>query len=315
VEQAAAQYLGPVHKLWEGGAKTRDSFQAGTGLSAKAKVGESPCARLQARTPLIRIDPQGLSLSMLELLLGSEHLILDYEEDTFALITGWADGRREREKEAAFNRLWPCLRLHHMSPIFLTSVVAEHKMSAKVGARLIMDAVAYHSISASLRLPDVMYSTTRFASYKPSRALGNSAPYHFEVDLDLADCMALEDLQKTFVMLGVTAGYRVYLMAKKVEEPATLGIFVGLEPIFPVAGGALPGPITQLRIEAGGSSRHYITAMELPSGFGSPNFFDKPWEEVVYDGSPYLPHGRMSVKVITQLLTDEHVEPVVGDLP
>jgi hypothetical protein len=42
VEQAAAQYLGPVHKLWEGGNKTRGSYSAGTGLSAKAKVSGSP---------------------------------------------------------------------------------------------------------------------------------------------------------------------------------------------------------------------------------------------------------------------------------
>jgi hypothetical protein len=41
-EQAAAQYLGPVHKLWEGGAKAGGSFSADTRLSAKAKVSGSP---------------------------------------------------------------------------------------------------------------------------------------------------------------------------------------------------------------------------------------------------------------------------------
>jgi hypothetical protein len=55
VEMAVVQYLGPVHKLWEGGAKSGGAFDSGRGLLAKAKVSESPCARLQATTSLIRV--------------------------------------------------------------------------------------------------------------------------------------------------------------------------------------------------------------------------------------------------------------------
>jgi hypothetical protein len=247
---------------------------------------------------------------MLELLLGSEHLILNHEEDTFALVTAWADGRWGR------NRLWPCLRLHHMSPIFLASLLADNNVSAKVGPRRITDAVAYHSISASLRLPGVSVdAASPFASYKPSRAPENTAPYQFEAHIDLADCKALEDLKSSYVMLGVAAGYRVCLHVRKHKEPATLGMYVGVKAISPVAGAAVPGPIARLRIEAGRSLRHYICAMNLTTGKGYHDFFAKPWEEVVCEGSPYFPEGRMSVKVTIHFLSDKHVEPVVGDLP
>jgi hypothetical protein len=314
VEQAAAQYLGPVHKLWEAGARTRDSFHAGTGLLAKAKVSESPCAPGGRKNAHLCSSIQGLSLSMLELLLGSEHLMLDYEEDTFALVTAWVDGRRERE--AAFNRLWPCLRLHHMSPIFLTSVVAEDKMAAKVGYRRIMNAVAYQSIAVCLGLLalDVVHKGP-FASLPPSRAPKHPAPYLFEAHIDLEDCKSFKYTEMAEVMLGVAAGYRVSLEVQKSREPATVGLFVAFTPVSSVAGPAVPGPFARVRIKTDEKVTTYDNAFSVGLGVGFRDFFQKPWEEVVCDGSPYFPQGRMSVKVAIQFLTDRHVEPAAVQLP
>jgi hypothetical protein len=268
---------------------------------------------------------------MLELLLGSEHLILDHEDDTFALITAWADGRPRREREAAFARLWPRLRLHHMSPVFLTSVVAEDEMSAWMGSRRIMDAVAYRSMAASLGTAGITLDRkSPFLALPPGRATKDPAPYHFEARADLEDCEPLEDWQVVSSMMGVTAGYRVTFQVQKsvkptylgaltgshARAPKTLGLYVGLEALSHVAGPALPGPIARVRIEAAGRSLvHPVHAYKLGSLCGWKDFFSKPWEKVVRDGSPYFPHGRMSVKVTIQFLSDKYVEPVVGDLP
>jgi hypothetical protein len=255
---------------------------------------------------------------MLELLLGSEHLILDFEDDTFALITAWADGRPQREKEAAFNRLWPCLRLHHMSPVFLTSVVAEEKMSTRMGPRRIMDAVAYRSMSAGLDLAGLTVDRkSPFLSLPPSRAPKDPAPYQFEAHADLEGCKPLWYWKVVSLMLGMTAGYRISFQVQKWpgKPTTTLGLYVGLEALTHVAGPPLPGPIARVRIEAGGRSVVKIHAYKLGSLCGGHDFFRKPWGEVVCDGSPYFPEGRMSVKVTIQFLPDKHVEPVVGDLP
>jgi hypothetical protein len=89
---------------------------------------------------------------MLELVLNSDHLILVSEDDAFALVMAWADGRPEREQKAAFDRLAPCLRLHRMSPIFLTHVVARSKLWSRLKPQQLTDAIAFQSVVASLSL-------------------------------------------------------------------------------------------------------------------------------------------------------------------
>jgi hypothetical protein len=237
-------------------------------------------------------------------------------EHTFALIAAWAEGRPQTEQNAAFDRLWPCLRLHHMSTDFLACVVARSNQAARLGFQSILSAFNYHSISARLKVPALSIdAASPFASYKPSRAPGNPGPYHFEGHIDLVDCKALEDDGRIYVNLGVAAGYRAWLSVQKIREPVTVGLFAGLKPIFPVAGAEVPGPIARVRIQAGGRSLAYTRVLELGLSRGWWDFFGKPWDKVVCDGSSYFPQGRMVVKVTVQFLTDKHVEPAVGDLP
>jgi hypothetical protein len=325
-EIAAARYVGPVHELWGAYAKTEDLqeiFNASTLTSLQARDSwlrprsVVHWLRMSGRTAAHPCRSlQGLSLSMLELLLRSEHLIVNSEEDTYALITAWADGHPGGEQEAAFNRLWPCLRLHHMSPIFLASVVAERKSAAKISHRYIFEALAYQGISASLDLAGLdVDPKSRFMSLPPSRAPKDPAPYLFRTEVVLADCAPLEIWKVLAVVLGVAAGYRVCFQVHKAGEPATLGLYVGLGALSPVARAAVPGPIVRVRIQAGEMSLTSLFVFKLGSLFGSSNFFSEPWEEVVRDGSPHFPQGRLSVKISIQFLTDKHVEPTVSDLP
>jgi hypothetical protein len=252
----------------------------------------------------------------LELTVKSGHLVLASENDVFALITAWAEGRPQTEQNAAFDRLWPCLRLHHTSTDFLACVVARSNQGARLGFQSILSAFNYHSISARLKVPALSVDdASPFASYKPSRAPGNPAPYHFEGHIDLADCKPLGGDGRTFVVLGVAAGYRVCLFVRRNPEPVTLGLYVSLGEVSTVVEAEVPGPTARVRIQADRTSCCYTRALQLGWSFGWQNFFQKPWRKVVCDGSPYFPEGRTSVKVTVQFLTDKNVEPVVGDLP
>jgi hypothetical protein len=242
---------------------------------------------------------QCLSVSTLEFLLKSEHLELASENDTFALVSAWIEGLPEKEQKAAFRRLEPCLRLQHMTTVFLASVVARSDFGLCIYHK-IMDVIAYQSIASSLALAGLPLESHYGARLKPSgasRAPKEPAPFLFVVYVDLANCIALENGEVTYVMLGVVAGYRAFLKVVKYGEPATLGLGFGMEGLLSPVLQYPPGPPVQWKIQAGEISVHRVKAVGLRTGFSEWDFFKKPWEEVVCFGSPYFPQGRMPVSV------------------
>jgi hypothetical protein len=263
---------------------------------------------------------QALPLPVLELALRSENLQLVSENDTYALVGGWVDSQPEGERAAAFSRLVRCLRFHQMSGSFLSTVVGQSEYRS--GCMYLVDAClrafAFQSIAASS--PQQWDEQHPFATCKLPRAPPEPPLQTFEVQLELARCRAFEARECEELRLGVGCGHKVILgVARQPKEgaAATVGIFIrfvrpGTLELDDDADGdevatvRLVGPAVAVRISAGRKTRTLHHAYAQDSTWGYPDFFGKPWEEVVHDGSAYFPEGRMTIKVDIQFLSDGH---------
>jgi hypothetical protein len=341
LERAVVGYLGPIHKLWDSGPFVGRSWAEG--LSDKAKVGSRsrtevfvpfrPGELLNTHLPrnatvaeglqrgrlnallrsLVRLC-QTLSLPVLELALRSDDLQLASENDTFALVLGWVDSQPKTWRRSAFERLVRCLRFHHMCGSFLSVVgfckythQSDHLMSA------CLRALAYQSIAASSRAK--VKDQHPVAACKPSRAPAEPPLHAFEVQLELVQVLAID--KKLDIWLGLGSGFKISLGVSKVQKEgaaATLGLYVRLvgPEMFHLYAHrdetvGLVGPFVALRIRAGGKTRsmHHVYNDSFSSAHGYPDFFSKPWEQVVHGGSARFPEGRMTIKVEVLILSDK----------
>lgn len=108
---------------------------------------------------------------------------------------------------------------------------------------------------------------------------------------------------------GVVAGYSTGLQVKRWMRDGidTLGVFLRvdttgfrdtLEKMLP-AGDVFAvdlSPLSPDRVKR--SFDHYFQT----SSYGWPNIFNKPWAEIVNEGSAYLPDGKLQVKATVKLL-------------
>jgi hypothetical protein len=218
---------------------------------------------------------------VVELLLKSDHLMLASEDDTFALVTAWAHAQSTFEREAAIDRLVRCLRLHHMSPIFLTSVVANHTCVTRersgLGFPRVLGALAYQSIAPSLSHCEVTLgrsSTSRLETYKPSRAPKDPPAYLLEVETSLADCVALRGGKAFFTMLGVAGGYRLSVTISR-RSTVRLAVCLKVLGISAYQAGGL-GPITRLKVCASEVEQWVTSLLPVESSYPWDDFFGKP---------------------------------------
>jgi hypothetical protein len=255
---------------------------------------------------------QNLPLAILELVLGSDHLILASENDTFALIMAWADGRPETEWSAMFHRLLPCLRLHHMSPIFVASVVARTKYPSDLKPLPLVDAMAYQSIATNLSLHGPsLPGTSLLKTYKSSRASEDPTAYLFGAEVGLADCLALENDKWHLLRRGVAEGYRLTV---GISNRSTVRLAVFLEGFCGESGTGDLGPITRLKVRAGGVEGRFTRLFPVGTMTVWNDYFGKPWGEVVCQGSPYFSRGRMAISVTIQFLKHPD-EAMIEELP
>jgi hypothetical protein len=200
VAGGVARYLGPIHRLWAAGPWTRCCWSEG--LSDRAKV--SPLAAALLLSPLnLEVVGAGLTgslccqvlpLGVLELALKSEELQLASENDAYALVGGWVASGPAAERECEFNLLVKCLRLHHMSPAFLTSVVSrsEFRDDCPYLSEACANAFMYQSIVSTLSSQKVSLSDEYMASCKPRRSPA-AVEYEFEAQVQLAECLTIDE--------------------------------------------------------------------------------------------------------------------------
>jgi hypothetical protein len=255
-------------------------------------------------------------MEVLELALKSDELQLASQNDAYALVGGWVAGWTEDEQQDKFERLVKCLRLHHMSAAFLTSVVIwsnfRHEWPGLLA--LCTNALTYQSVAASLSSPKMGVLSN---SCKPRRSPA-AFEYEFEAQLELAKFRKKKG-RAIWWRLGVADGYLIMLVVAKkpkTDGQAAVGLYLGLKRPNVTAeehnGGDTvqsAGPIVSWRVQVNGRRRgehRYVHGMNVHSK-GFPDFFRKPYDEVVREGSDYFPQGRMTVKVKARFIFDRHV--------
>jgi hypothetical protein len=271
-----------------------------------------------------RCVAQALPLKALKLALRSEDLELLSENDAYALASGWADSRPKGQRTEAFTELVRCLRFHHMSPSFLTTMVLWSKRWADCPflAQASSSALAYQSLTTSFsKVPHRHAARHPYTSAKPSRAPDQHVPYSFEVEVPLADCLPLGVNEKLGVRVGVAEGYVVQLIVKREVRggrAATVSVLVSLKCVNVRAMGegesdtvALSGPMAEVRIAAADRRCRFTQLFQVGRSYGVVSFFGKPWDEVVREGSESFPEGRMTVKLNVQFISDKHMKPQV----
>jgi hypothetical protein len=261
---------------------------------------------------------------VLKLALRSEHLQLLSENDAYALASGWVASRPTGQRTDAFTELVRCLRFHHMSPVFLMTVVLRSKRWADCPllAQVCSSAMVYQSLATSLsKVPHDHDAAHPFTSAKPSRVRDKDVTYSFEGEIPLAGCLPLGLNERFYLRLGVAEGYEMFLNVKRLSGPKkapSVALYVHLicpdsraveeEEIDTVG---LSGAMAAVRIEAADEAFSYTHLFEFGTSYGAEDFFEKPWDEVVREGSEYFPEGRMPVKVDVHFIADKHVKPQV----
>jgi hypothetical protein len=213
-----------------------------------------------------------------------------------------------------------CLRLHHMSPAFLISVVSfsDYRDEWPGLAGLCNHALMYQSLGASLS-PLLPFSD-HLTSCEPRRSPA-AFEYELEAKVQLAECSDIDQRQdRTFATrLGFAEGYLIKMDVTKQEKAggqATVAIHLGLRRPNTTSeqydtGDTVPftGPIVRWQVDVNGK-----TITDFRSLYGGTfrlivftDFFKKPWDEVVREGSDYFPQGRMTVKAKARFISDRHV--------
>jgi hypothetical protein len=260
--------------------------------------------------------------------LRSEHLRLSSENDAYALVSGWVASQEESidDPNGAFSELVRCLRFHHMTPTFIACAVfqSERWEDCPFLAQACSRAMAYQSMAKSFRkVPIVDDPVHPFASAKPSRARKKKGvTYTFKLEVPLSDCLPLEQDESAYFRLGVAEGYMVSLTVTREAEgddAHTLALYVDFEcpDAYQVDDDedtdtvGLSGPMVALRVDAADTFYTFANLFVVGLGHGAPDFFGRPWEEVVREGSDYFPEGRMPVTVDVHFIADKHVKPHV----
>jgi hypothetical protein len=230
---------------------------------------------------------QDLPMSVLELALRSEELQLASENDAYALVGGWVASRPEEEQIRVFRRLVKCLRLHHMTPAFLTSVVcrSEYREGCPYLLEACANAFMYKSITGCLHRLGDSERSEYVDSGKADRAQHVSR-YDFTVRLELAECLKInENANKVVSMrLGIAEGFILKLEASKemkADGGASMGLYLYVirpNVLDDVRGDddatvSYTGPMMQVHIMAHGkrsTTAHLFKEAECGWGFPEP---------------------------------------------
>jgi hypothetical protein len=313
VERMVVRYLGPLHRLWGGGGHVVII------LAVQDPLGEGKGELLHPLAPPIGTDTGVLTRGRWSGPAVGRHAAGSVDG---GYVAGWCAGRSSgSSRHSNFDTLVKCLRLHHMSPAFLTSVVSRtaYREGCPYLTEALPNALTYQSIMATLSVPGVRNRDAYLAPVKPNRARRARFPYKLEAQVPLARCKALTDDALFSLFLGVAEGHGVRLRVRRHVQPGGLPT-VGLDVMFhgalenpgDVKGGdtvGLVGAPVRILCKAGDTERGVTTLAETKLSSRAwvyPDFFGRPFGDVVQDGSPYFPEGLMTVSVAVHFISPQN---------
>jgi len=118
--------------------------------------------------------------------------------------------------------------------------------------------------------------------------------------------MTLQQGDDIAKLVGIVAGYPAMLWLERDKEEDTLGVYLSIECLWKKEEALERGPAlgVVLRYEfhvgrcAGIELKSFFTSRSYD---GYSDVFKKPWAEVVREGSPHFPGGKLEVKVTVKL--------------
>jgi hypothetical protein len=246
----------------------------------------------------------------MERYLGSDALQLKSENDAFTLLLAWSEGLSNKDRRAAWARLIPQLRFQHMSLDFLGGVVnhRDHDTYAPQLREQVMSAICFKPLKPNItRLGNhcLKEALDRLVGEK-DRAGDGQPTYEFTVHFELQDCLALKEGTSMRTKLGIARGFMTTVELYKMQE-STLGIFIYVyRPWANLGPDVSVGDAKALRYRIEAGNRQGLSIVPFARwGMGKANFFDRPWGEVVREGSEFFPGGRLEVKVKLQFFRDD----------
>jgi hypothetical protein len=163
-----------------------------------------------------------------------------------------------------------------------------------------------------------------YTSVKRNRGIHRDKTHSLEIKVQLADCLPLEVNGKVSLRLGVVEGYFLSLdVTKEAGDDGgapTVGLFVEL--VCPDTRGldggeldtvGLSGPVAVVRVAMAGEIWSSTILFPYKSAYGIPDWFGKPLDEVVYEGSQYFKGDCLVLTVDARLIADKHM-PCVPEI-
>jgi len=287
-DEALCKALGPVSGLFEQG----------------TAEGGHPLDRMDAfytRLPL-RADIKGLSAAVMEALLGSDKLQLRSENDAYYLLCAWLSQSErisdEGSRRTFFKRVFPQLRFHHMTEDFFGAFLSACPYTRSLDSDFLLDNLMSRSVARRtlpLILPDSQRKTIKMGEKDRST---HNLMCTFVSRFDLLDLLPLKKApgQRVHKFIGLASGFPVAVSVQR-EGKGTMGLYVFLG--MPRGKGRAERAIEDhagflVRLEAGGVGKT-MANMFQGNGWGWQDFLGMPWEEIVYENSPYFPNGVITV--------------------
>jgi hypothetical protein len=196
---------------------------------------------------------QALPLDCVELVLRSDRLVVESENDSFAFVESWLAAQASLsagDRQSVFSRLMGSLRFHHMTPDFLACVVGESELMKASGAVTSVLRLALCHVTCLGSLRRLRDTDMAWALGSPTRvplAPGPGPREHvLEGRVALKACLGLQQPGQAFTQfLGLANGFPIELRVCReavAEAPGgvTFGAYVkffGMGPEGQVARG------------------------------------------------------------------------------
>ncbi len=281
---ALARLLGPVHEMFYG---------AGTIL----RVCE---------------DVLKLPLCVFKRVVASEALQLQLENEAYTLLTTWLkrpqkawDGINQRT--SLFKEMALLLRYQHMTSHFLANVVSQCRLMKASGLLpLVVHAALIHREASPALL-----ERAEAASGLDNRGRSPSeTTWEVKASFTLEEVAALEQDSKIFKSCGLIAGYEAWLSVERTQNSGLDALDADFSIVVPKINGAMAlgraGVGLKWRLALSPNTQLPQDAFFFDGrGRGFDNVFMKPWAEVVREGSPHFPGGKLEFTAAAKLVVKE----------
>jgi len=253
------------------------------------------------------VDIKRLSARVMSILLGSDKLQLRSENDAYYLLCAWLSQSRrisdQKECRVLFSRFLPQLRFEHMSQDFLSAFVSACPYANASGLFSYILRYSHARLTLPRNLHDSHKKLVKMG--KKDRSMGD-LPCTLKSKLGLQDLLPLklkkapEVPERISKYIGLALGFPVAVQVNR-EAKGLFGIYVYVGmPLWQglsVDEGRESRVAFECWVETGKKTNYLGYLFNGKGSRGWPDFFGKPWEDVVFPDSPYFPDGVMTMEV------------------